>query len=1239
MDVGDGWIGPSRNGPRCYHPAAFYRQKLADKSLQINYLRLSGDDSAGLAHRLPARPMRLNQIKLAGFKSFAEPTTFMLPGQRVGVVGPNGCGKSNIMDAVRWVLGESKASELRGESMQDVIFNGSGQRKPANRASVELVFSNEDGRAGGQWSQYAEIAVKRVLTRDGNSSYYINNQPVRRRDVQDVFLGTGLGPRAYAIIGQGTISRIIESRPEELRLFLEEAAGVSKYKERRRETESRLRDTRENLTRVDDILRELNGQLERLERQAAVATQFRNLQEAGTRKLHQLWFLKHRDAASEAMRVQQAAGAAATALESRLAELRQVESGQETLRQAHYAASDDLHAAQGELAEAALAVSRLEERIRYVVDSRRRTEARLNELQIQSAQWADRRAQAQTESESIAAEIDAAQAQAELLAAQAEEAQQRLPDDEDGLRNAQSQANAQRGVVAQVQQQIQLLAADSRHIDEQARTLRQRAERLQAESRQLSPPDLRRLDELRAQFAQADAASSQADAGLHDLQDQAPTLDEARRSQQHDAQAQAARLAEVNARLGALRALQDKVQTQGKLKPWLARHGLDGLPALWTRLHIAPGWEPALEAALRERLGALAVGKVELVRAFASDAPPSRLAFYTAPHESGSGQAASLNLPLLSALVRVDATALGDAAAADGLKTMLADWLSGVYTAASLDDALAERSRLSAGQTVMTREGHAVSAHAVAFYAADTEQAGLLARAQEIDNLGQALRAQTLIADQARSAQVRAEAAFTELNQQLASARRLAAETQSQAHQCQVQLLQSEQQASAAQSRRGQLDEEIAEIDASQAALDERRVIGEARFEALDQQLADTQERHAELDEAVIQAERRLAGAREQLRSLERQAQEAQYQSRSLSARQAELQRAIDTALAQAQANAQSGAQLELELQTLNDSAADNGLQDALAAKLVSERRLGASRSHYDDLSAQLRAADEQRLTFERSLEPLREQAAKLQLELQAAQLGGAQFLEQLAAAGVELPALAAQIEADGVKLWGLQGEIDRLQREVAALGAVNLAALDELSAAAERKTFLDAQNADLRDAMATLEDAIHKIDLETRELLSQTFNQVNAHFGQMFPSLFGGGTAKLQMTGDEILDAGVQVLAQPPGKKNSTIHLLSGGEKALTAIALVFAIFMLNPAPFCLLDEVDAPLDDANTERYSKLVSEMSQKGTQFLFISHNKIAMEMAEQLIGVTMQEQGVSRIVAVDMDAAVGMAQAA
>ena len=1171
--------------------------------------------------------MRLNSIKLSGFKSFAEPTNFQLPGQLVGVVGPNGCGKSNIMDAVRWVLGESKASELRGESMQDVIFSGSGNRKGASRASVELVFSNEDARAGGQWNQFTEIAVKRTLTRDGTSSYFINNQPVRRRDVQDVFLGTGLGPRAYAIIGQGTISRIIESKPEELRMFLEEAAGVSKYKERRRETEARLKDTRENLTRVEDILRELNSNLDKLEKQAEVASQYRGLQESGTLKLHQLWFLKHRDAASEQERVKNEVMAATNAFEERMAELRHGEAELETIRQAHYAASDELHASQGSLAEAALEVSRLEERIRYVVEGRQRVEQRLIELKAQTEQWQERQTEAQDELEQIAEQIAAADEQSEVLAAQAEEQAGNLPTVEDAVRAAQGRSNEQRTVVASVQQQIQVLAAESRNIDDQRRQFNARRERLDGERRQLAAPDMDRLAELKTQYGVAEEAQGVADARLHELNEQVPALDEDRRAKQEQLNTEGGKQADLSARLDALRALQEKVQTEGKLKPWLAKHGLEGLQGLWTKIHIESGWETALESALRERINALEVGRIETVRAFATDAPPAKLAFYTPP------QAAIANthqtLPRLSDLLR-----LGDA----GLKALLNDWLEGVYTAANIDDALAARSKLTHGEVIMTREGHAVSQFAVAFYAPDSEQAGMLARAQEIENLERQLRAQALIAEETRSSLIRAEAAYTDASQRLITARREAGETQTRAHQLQVELLRLSQLAEQTSTRRNQLDGELGEVDAQLEELNERRATGEARFEELDMQLATTQERHAELDEAVITAERKLTEAREQLRALERQAQEAQFSSRSLAARRGELQRSIETAVQQAASNEQSAVTLKEELERLTDASAQVGLEAALALKLDREAALGAKRSEYDDLTMRLRRADEQRLQHEQSLQPLRDRITKLQLEEQAAQLGGAQFMEQLTAAEVNLEALAQNVADNNVKLYGLQGEIDRINREINALGAVNLAALDELTASRERKTFLDAQNADLNEAITTLEGAIHKIDLETRDLLGSTFNQVNEHFGRMFPSLFGGGQAKLMMTGDEILDAGVQVMAQPPGKKNSTIHLLSGGEKALTAIALVFAIFQLNPAPFCLLDEVDAPLDDANTERYAKLVKEMS-KGTQFLFISHNKIAMEMAEQLIGVTMQEQGVSRIVAVDMEAAVSLAEAA
>ena len=1171
--------------------------------------------------------MRLNSIKLSGFKSFAEPTHFQLPGQLVGVVGPNGCGKSNIMDAVRWVLGESKASELRGESMQDVIFNGSGNRKPASRSSVELVFSNEDARAGGQWNQFTEIAVKRVLTRDGTSSYFINNQPVRRRDVQDVFLGTGLGPRAYAIIGQGTISRIIESKPEELRLFLEEAAGVSKYKERRRETENRLKDTRENLTRVEDILRELNNNLDKLEKQAEVASHYHALQEQGTLKLHQLWFLKHRDAASEETRIRLAVAEATNALEGRLAELRSVEAQLEQVRQDHYAASDALHVAQGELAEANLAVSRLEERIRYVVEGRQKVEQRLAELREQNEQWLERRAAAEFELEELAEQMLAAEEQAEILAAQSEELAGNLPSFEDAVRSATQQANTQRGVAGQVQQQIQLLAAESRNIDDQSRQLTLRRERLSSEKHALGEPDEASLTDLKQQLEAVQEELALSEAQLGELTEQVPELDEARKAQQQVSQAQAAKQAELTARLEALRTLQDKVQTEGKLKPWLAKHGLDSLQGLWRKVHIEPGWEVALESALRERLSALEVGRVEAVRAFEQDAPPAKLAFYSVP--ATGIQNTHTTLPRLSDQLRLQD---------DGLKALLNDWLEGVYTAANLEEALANRQRLTHGEVIMTRAGHTVSQFAVNFYAPDSEQAGMLARAQEIESLDKQVRAQVLLAEDARARLIRAEAHYTDASQRLAAARRQTSEVQQRAHQLQVEVLRLTQQAEQAQARHGQIAEELAEIDTQLDELQERRATGEARFEELDLSLAEAQERHAQLEEAVMEAERKLNQAREQLRAQERQAQEAQFSARAMASRRGELQRSIETSAQQIQLNEATVAQLHEEQARLSDASAHTGLDEALAVRVEKEGFLAEARTKYDDLSAQLRRADEQRMGFERSLQPLRDEITKLQLEQQAATLGGAQFLEQLTAAEVDLAALAEVIERDGVKLYGLQTEIDRIQREINALGAVNLAALEELTAARERKGFLDAQMADLSDAIQTLEDAIHKIDLETRELLGATFDTVNEHFGRMFPSLFGGGSARLVMTGDEILDAGVQVMAHPPGKKNSTIHLLSGGEKALTAIALVFAIFQLNPAPFCLLDEVDAPLDDANTERYARLVKSMS-SGTQFLFISHNKIAMEMAEQLVGVTMQEQGVSRIVAVDMEAALGMAHAA
>jgi len=1177
--------------------------------------------------------VRLNSIKLAGFKSFAEPTHFLLPGQLVGVVGPNGCGKSNIMDAVRWVLGESRASELRGESMQDVIFNGTTQRKPASRASVELTFDNSDHRMGGQWGQFVEIAVKRVLTRDGGSNYYINNQPVRRRDVQDVFLGTGLGPRAYAIIGQGTISRIIESRPEELRLFLEEAAGVSKYKERRRETERRLADTRENLTRVEDILRELNTHLEKLEQQAEVATQYHRLQAEATLRQHQLWFLKRREAQTQHERLRVEGLQAANALEASMADLRRVEAEIATLHVSQYEAGEQMHKAQGRLYEATAELGRLDAEIRHVMESRQRITQQLQQLDEQQHQWQARLQEAEAEVETLSGEELEAEAQAEVLAARLHEQSGQLPELETALHQCQQDNETQRSTVMQLQQQIQVLAAEQCALQEQQNQLETRYERLRGERNALVVPDATRLANIRQQLICAQEDTSVAEAQL--LEVDVPQRDEERRICQQVVNEKTQRQAEISARLQAVTALQEKVQMHGKLQPWLAMHGLDQLPNLWKQIQVEPGWENALEAALRERLAALPVSRLERVAGFvteqggtADNSPPARLTFYSSPETPAAPAPHSSGLPYLLDMLRTH-----DA----GLHAVLACWLQGCYSAPTLHAALACRSQLQSGEVIYVASGHAVDRYSVGFYAPDSEQSGMLARAQEIDCLEKEARAQALIAAKARTMLQRAEASYADAIQQQTTLRQKATESQNHAHALQVEALRLEQLATQAQERHAQMETDLAELQTQLDDLHERGIECEARFEILDGQLAKAQESQHWASERVAEAARQLEEYRQQQRALERQAQEAQFSLRSVQARKQELARRLETAESQLRALRQEHQRVQEEWTRLGDAVAQDDLQRALEEKQQREADLASCRSRYDDLHARLRTSDKQRMQHEHALEPLRQRISDVQLKEQAARMILEQMDMLLQEAGAELPALAESIETGQVRMSGLQGEIDRLQQSIAALGAVNLAALDELTLVRERKTFLDAQTEDLQLAMTTLENAIHTIDAETRTLLAGTFDTVNRHFGNMFPELFGGGQARLLMTGEEILHAGVQVMAQPPGKKNQTIYLLSGGEKALTAIALVFAIFQLNPAPFCLLDEVDAPLDDANTERYAKLVTSMSQ-GTQFLFISHNKIAMEMAGHLIGVTMQEQGVSRIVAVDMESALFMAQA-
>jgi chromosome segregation protein len=1165
--------------------------------------------------------VRLRQIKLAGFKSFVDPTHIDIPGSLVGVVGPNGCGKSNVIDAVRWVLGESKAAELRGESMQDVIFNGSANRKPAGRASVELVFDNSDGRLGGEWGRFAEISVKRVLTRDGASSYFINNQTVRRRDVQDMFLGTGLGPRAYAIIGQGMITRIIEARPEELRVFLEEAAGVSKYKERRRETENRLADTRDNLTRVEDIQRELGAQIEHLERQAEVARRYQELKRQHDESQQLLWLTRKRDAAAEQEKVAREIERQQTALEQHLAQLRSVERQVEEARAAHLAAADAVHAAQGEVLRINAEISRLESELRLIVETRTRLAAQRDTLaatrarRLQEADGlAQRAAELAQRIEALAAELNAA---GERHAAQ----QATLPQFEEAYRTARDALAAARAEAALAEQAIESIGAESRALDRQLAAAAQRRERLEQERQRLGTPDEARLAQLRAESERLQAEAS---AAAERLQQDEAALAQSQRERQAALEARTREsdaAARIEARAQALRELLANVEADEKLDPWLRKQGLDALPRLFRRLQVEPGWEAALEAVLRERVQALEVGRLETLAGLAGDAPPARVAFYSTAGAVPRQPAAPAGLVPLAERVRGHDAALA---------AVLGDWLAGLFVADDLAQALARREQLPPGGEFVVPAGHRVSRHAVRFYAADDRKAGLLARRRELENLEREARAQKLLAEQAADELVRAESRLRATQERVESGRQALERTRSQLHAVQLEAVRLGELVERVKHRAGQIEAELAEVVAQEGDLRRQRDELEARFQEADGALAARQQAQEDAQVAYEAADARQREAREELQRLASERQRLEFELAAARQRAADVAHAIEVARADAEKLARDIEAAELEAAKLDDSATRGGLDQWLAERTRAEEKLREQRSRLDAVAQQVRAADEQRLVLEREVQPKRERITELQLKEQAARLAVEQFAQLLAEAQADEAALATRLD-DGIRAGQLQSDINRLAGQIAELGPVNLAALQELEAARERKGFLDAQSTDLKAAIATLEDAIRRIDRETRELLQQTFDRVNEQFGQLFPRLFGGGEARLIMTGEEILDAGVQVMAQPPGKRNSTIHLLSGGEKALAATALVFALFKLNPAPFCLLDEVDAPLDDANTERFCDLVRSMTDN-TQFLFITHNKLAMEMAEQLIGVTMQEQGVSRIVAVDVGAA-------
>jgi chromosome segregation protein len=1170
--------------------------------------------------------VRLTHIKLAGFKSFVDPTHIPVSADLVGVVGPNGCGKSNVIDAVRWVLGESSARQLRGENMHDVIFNGSGERKPVGRASVELIFDNSMGKAIGQWSVYNEIAVKRVLERDGDSSYYINNIHVRRRDVADIFLGTGLGARAYAIIEQGMISRIIEAKPEELRVYLEEAAGVSKYRERRRETELRLEDTRENLLRVDDIRQELEKQLLHLEGQAETALRYRSLEATLKTTQQTLWMIRKRDVAAQRVRLNREKDNVAVELEAETARLREAERGAEQLRTAFHDASDAVHAAQGALYEVNAEVARIEQGIQHLRDTRGRAQNQLQTVRGQESHQQAHLAGLQTSlSESERTHGVAAQ-MVEEHQARVNQAREKIPAAESEFRTAGQQLESAQRVVTEHEQQIKLADSQLGHAQRLLEQIAQRKERLTQAQAGLDHPDPEQIRQLAEELASASQELALKRESLAEMEERLPELDRLAREADERAESTERSLGQVDARLTALQSLQEQVSRAGGLEPWLDKRELRRNPRLWQGIRIREGWEDALESVLRERLNSVGLEDLSQADGWLNDPPPGKLSFHALRERAGGG-AHQPHLPGVKRLLEF--VSFTD----ERVRAALEECLSGVYVLEDPSRAGELTAQLSDGMQLVSAHGHIFSRYTVGFHAADSEIHGILSRQREIEELfAERERLQIRLTSEREEA-VRLDVERDEHAAEISRMRRAVEEVQEQHHQLRLDHMRLSQVADAARQRAAQIERELEEV-AEEAVREESQLeTAQTASQSLAQQSPEVAARLDEARRVHAESESSLTEHREQLRRTERDLQEAIFQQKTVATRMQELAASIQMAEQQLGSLQEQAAALAGDIEACDESVRQTELQGQLNVRVEREQILAAGREGLAGAEQSLRETEQTRLAAEQKIEPLRGRIGELQLKEQEARIHEESLAQQLLESGANEEELAAQIEK-GVRAGALQSEVSRLGEEITALGAVNLAAVDELGTARERKNYLDAQALDLNEALATLENAIRRIDKETRERMQATFAQVNKGFSEMFPALFGGGEARLEMTGEEILDAGIQVIARPPGKRNASIHLLSGGEKALTALSLVFSLFQLNPAPFCLLDEVDAPLDDNNTSRFCDLVRKMS-KETQFLFITHNKITMEMARQLIGVTMQEQGVSRIVAVDIDEALRM----
>ena len=1166
--------------------------------------------------------MRLRKIKMAGFKSFVDPTNFVFPSEMVGIVGPNGCGKSNIVDAIRWVMG-ANSKNIRGDTLEDVIFKGSSSRKPVGQASVELVFDNTEGKAGGQYASYNEIAVRRQVTRDGQSKYFLNGTVCRRRDIADIFLGTGLGPRSYSIIEQGTISRLIDAKPEEMRGHLEEAAGISKYKERRRETENRIRHTRENLDRLNDLIEEVAKQIAKLKRQAAAAEKYKQLKSEERRSNAELLLLRMRSMNTELEDQHKNVEHNETKLEETIAQLRALEAELEQLRQDHSTSNDQLNKVQGEYYQIGADISRLEQSIQHANETKQRHETDLLKTQSNLDSLIEELAKQENAQQEFEQQMQTMQADLETLNEQyqavgdevssAEAAEHAWREAWDELMH---EANEPSHQVQSHSQRIEFLQQEISRLDGRQEKFQSEHDDLLATQHEFDIEAIKnRLDARTEAVSDCKRLLDQSGQNIAQARgniEQLTTQLEERKSQQQI----------IKSELTALHALQDaalKGDAQS-LHQWISQNNLDDAPRLADQVEVAAGWERAVETVLNGYLEAICTDDLDGIAKRVSDLQEGQVMFF----DAATASAKSFADNTLASKITSDLPIKVE--------------LEKVLVADNINQALAIRAQLNEGESVITTDGLWLSTNWVRFSNSSSAADGVLSRKADIAELSDQLQ---LVEEEiaALSTQLQtAVDALAEQEQQRDDAQQAHNLAFQQQAEIQSELSRSQAAIEHWQQRDQQLRASLEEVANQIQDYKQQKQAAAESYELAQRNLSALQVRKDDLmgrkEEVVFEFNEK----KEQANDLQESKHALQLEIEALRTRSA-TSKSIFSRLQMEQSEG------NLRIEHLTQAIAESdkpiqeystSLQEKLDIRLQVEEQLSESRKALEGVEAAIREKDESRVSVDNQISEQREDLNQQRMKWQELKTRAQTIKEQLDQYDWSIDELSNEL-AEDASLSRWEQLVSQIEDKIKRLGSINLAAIDEYKEQSERKEYLDSQHEDLTKALETLETAIRKIDRETKERFRDTFDRVNAHIQEMYPRLFPGGKAYLEMTGDDLLTAGVTIMARPPGKRVSSIQLLSGGEKALTAVALVLAIFELNPAPFCLLDEVDAPLDDANVGRFCELIKDMS-KRVQFVFITHNKSTMSYADHMLGVTMNEPGVSRLVSVDIEEATQLASA-